>query len=208
MRVLFCGESFPEARKRLLKQSCAANYDIAACHRSELASAIKDADVAIPLMSRMDAALIQSGHLRLIQQWGAGLEGVDIEAAHGKGVRVANVPASGNNADSVAEHIVMLILALLRDIPKCQDHVRRGLLGIPMGTMLAGRTVCLYGLGIDRARHRDTAASLRRAAHRNHARGSRRKGCRVRARRNLFASGSRFGISANGHSGDLFKDDA
>jgi phosphoglycerate dehydrogenase-like enzyme len=147
MRVLFCGESFPEARKRLLKQPSAAEYEIAACRRDELSSAIRDADVAIPLMSRIDAAMIQSGHLRLIQQWGAGLEGVDLEAARAKGVCVANVPASGNNADSVAEHVVLLILALLRDIPKCQDHVRQGVLGIPMGTMLAGRTVCLYGLG-------------------------------------------------------------
>lgn len=147
MRVLFCGETFPEARRRLLKQPSAAEYEIVTCHRSELASAIEDADVAIPLMSRVDAAMIQSSRLRLIQQWGAGLEGVNLEAAREKGVRVANVPASGNNADSVAEHVVMLILALLRDLPKCQHHVRQGLLGIPLGTMLAGRTICLYGLG-------------------------------------------------------------
>jgi len=147
MRVLFCAETFPEARKRLVKQPSAADYDIVACQRSELASAIRDADVAIPLMSRIDAAMIHSGRLRLIQQWGAGLEGVDLEAARAKGVRVANVPASGNNADSVAELVVMLILALLRDLPKCQASVREGLLGIPIGTMLAGRTVSLYGLG-------------------------------------------------------------
>src|ERR1700753_1671834 len=114
MRVLFCGETFPEARKRLLKQPCASNYEIPACHRTELASAIRDADVAIPLMSRIDATLIQSGRLQLIQQWGAGLEGVDLDAARAKGVRVTNVPASGHNADSVAEHVVMLILTLLR----------------------------------------------------------------------------------------------
>jgi len=147
MRVLFCGETFPEAHKRLLKQPDAAKYNIVACHRSELVSAIQTADVAIPLMSRIDASLIQSGHLRLIQQWGAGLEGVDLEAARAKGVRVANVPASGNNADSVAEHVVMLILALLRKLPECGVNVRAGLLGVPMGMMLAGRTVCLYGLG-------------------------------------------------------------
>jgi phosphoglycerate dehydrogenase-like enzyme len=147
MRVLFCGETFPEARKRLLKRLPAPDYDIAACHRSELGSAIRDADVAIPLMSRIDSAMIHSGRLRLIQQWGAGLEGVDLEAARAKGVRVANVPASGNNADSVAEHVVMLILTLLRKLPECGANVRTGLLGIPMGTMLAGRTVCLYGLG-------------------------------------------------------------
>ncbi len=147
MRVLFCGETFPEAHKCLLKQPSSANYEIVACHRNELASTIHTADVAIPLMSRIDAAMIHSGRLRLIQQWGAGLEGVDLEAAHTKGVRVANVPASGNNADSVAEHVVMLILALLRKLPECGASVKSGLLGVPMGAMLAGRTICLYGLG-------------------------------------------------------------
>jgi phosphoglycerate dehydrogenase-like enzyme len=112
-----------------------------------LNSEVPHADVVVPLMSRIDAALMDAGNFRLVQQWGAGLEGVDGEAARERGIRVANVPASGNNADSVAEHIVLLTIALLRDLPKCQSHVSAGLLGIPLGKMLAGRTVCLYGLG-------------------------------------------------------------
>ncbi len=115
--------------------------------RADLRTAVQRADVVIPLMSRVDAELMDAGRFRLIQQWGAGLEGVDTEAARERGIRVANVPASGKNADSVAEHIVLLTLALLRDLPKCQAHVRAGLLGIPLGKMLAGRTVCLWGLG-------------------------------------------------------------
>jgi phosphoglycerate dehydrogenase-like enzyme len=131
-----------------LKESAGADRDeIVACHHTTLRAAVEDADVIIPLMSRIDAALIDAGRFRLVQQWGAGLEGVDLDAARRKGIRVANVPASGNNADSVAEHVVLLIIALLRDLPQCQANVREGLLGIPLGKMLAGRTVCLYGLG-------------------------------------------------------------
>jgi phosphoglycerate dehydrogenase-like enzyme len=112
-----------------------------------LRAAVENADVVIPLMTPIDAALMDAGRFRLVHQWGAGLEGVDLEAARQRNIRVANVPASGNNADSVAEHSVLLTIALLRDLPKCQAHVREGLLGIPIGKMLAGRTVCLYGLG-------------------------------------------------------------
>jgi phosphoglycerate dehydrogenase-like enzyme len=86
-------------------------------------------------------------HVRLIQQWGSGLEGVDLEAARVRGIPVASVPASGSNADSVAEHAVLLILSLLRQFPNAQASVRAGILGAPLGRMLAGRTVCLYGLG-------------------------------------------------------------
>lgn len=42
---------------------------------------------------------------------------------------------------------MLLILSLLRDLPKAQAKVRAGGLGAPLGKMLAGRTVCLYGLG-------------------------------------------------------------
>jgi phosphoglycerate dehydrogenase-like enzyme len=42
---------------------------------------------------------------------------------------------------------MLLILSLLRDLPKAQANVRSGWLGAPLGKMLAGRTVCLYGLG-------------------------------------------------------------
>jgi phosphoglycerate dehydrogenase-like enzyme len=98
-------------------------------------------------MQRIGKDAIEKGSFRLVQQWGAGLEGVDIEAARRKGVFVSNVPASGGNAESVAEHAMLLILALLRDLPKTQANVRAGVLGSPTGKMLAGRTVCLYGLG-------------------------------------------------------------
>ena len=63
------------------------------------------------------------------------------------GISVANVPANGGNAESVAEHVILLTLALLRDLPTAQINVRKGILGSPTGKMLAGRTVCLYGLG-------------------------------------------------------------
>jgi phosphoglycerate dehydrogenase-like enzyme len=40
-----------------------------------------------------------------------------------------------------------LILALLRRLPEALANARSGVLGTPVGLMLAGRTVCLYGLG-------------------------------------------------------------
>jgi len=151
MRILFCGESFPEAlrhlEKHLEQRAPSHGHEIVACHRTTLRAAVENVDVVIPLMSRVDAALMDAGRFRLVHQWGAGLEGVDLEAARQRDIRVANVPASGNNADSVAEHAVLLTIALLRDLARCQANVREGLLGIPIGKMLAGRTVCLYGLG-------------------------------------------------------------
>ena len=64
-------------------------------------------DVVIPRMQRVGRPEMEAGNFRLVQQWGAGLEGVDLEAAREKGISVANVPANGGNAESVAEHVIL-----------------------------------------------------------------------------------------------------
>jgi phosphoglycerate dehydrogenase-like enzyme len=108
---------------------------------------ITDVDVLVPMMFRIDAAVMDAIRPRLIQQVGSGLEGVDLAAALARHIPVAALPASGSNADSVAEHALLLILALLRELPLAQASIRAGLLGTPIGRMLAGRTACLWGLG-------------------------------------------------------------
>ena len=104
-------------------------------------------DVLVPMMFKIDAPVMDALRPRLIQQVGSGLEGVDLAAARQRQIPVAALPASGSNAESVAEHVLMLMLALLRELPLAQSNVRAQVLGAPQGRMLAGRTVCLWGLG-------------------------------------------------------------
>jgi phosphoglycerate dehydrogenase-like enzyme len=147
MRILFCGEAFPAARPRLERRVRPNEDELVVCHADAIGASLDGVDMVIPFMCRIDSALMDRGRFRLVQQWGAGLEGVDLIAAKQRGIRVANVPATGNNADSVAELAVFLMIALLRNWPAAQANVRAGGLGFPIGRMLAGCTVCLYGLG-------------------------------------------------------------
>ena len=147
MRILFCGNGFPASHSLLKERLRASEDEIAVCNGANLRESLSQADVVIPMMTVLDEARMEAGNFRLVQQWGSGLEGVDLHAARSRGIWVANVPASGNNADSVAEHALLLTLALLRQLPAAQANVRQGALGAPLGRMLAGRTVCLYGLG-------------------------------------------------------------
>ena len=146
MRILFCGNTFPDSRE-LLRQRLSSHYgdEILFCSGEDIRSMLKEVDVVIPLMQRIDRDLTQVGTFGLIQQWGAGVEGIDLEAARARSIWVSNVPAYGGEA--VAELTILLILSLLRDLPLAMRNVRSGLLGAPLGNMLAGRTVCLYGLG-------------------------------------------------------------
>jgi len=148
MRILFCGNTFPDAPEYLRRHLPAeCNDELVVSADANVLSQLTGVDVVIPKMQRIGSREIEAGRFRLIQQWGAGLEGIDLQAAQRKGIYVSNVPATGGNAESVAEHAMLLILSLLRDLPQAQGNVRMGMLGAPLGKMLAGRTVCLYGLG-------------------------------------------------------------
>ena len=114
MRILLCGDSFPASHSLLKERLRASEDEIVVCKGANLREAFSKADVVIPMTTIMDETRMGSGSFRLIRQWGAGLEGVDLHAVRSRGFWVANVPASGNNADSVAEHVLLLTLALLR----------------------------------------------------------------------------------------------
>jgi phosphoglycerate dehydrogenase-like enzyme len=145
MRILFGGETFPSARTMIADRLRSDEFDV--WRDRNVIPAMTDVDVLVPMMFKIDAAAMDAIRPKLIQQVGSGLEGVDLAAARARHIPVAALPASGSNAESVAEHVLMLILALLRELPLAQANIRAGVLGSPQGRMLAGRTVCLWGLG-------------------------------------------------------------
>ncbi|WP_028671049.1 2-hydroxyacid dehydrogenase [Saccharospirillum impatiens] len=106
-------------------------------------------EVVIPTMSRIDARLLQTAdRLQLIQQIGAGLEGVDLDAAKQQGIAVANVPTDvSGNADSVAEMVIYFMLALMRRTAEHTEQRHRMQLGVPVGRSLMGATVGIVGFG-------------------------------------------------------------
>jgi phosphoglycerate dehydrogenase-like enzyme len=144
---MFCGSAFPSSRQLLRARLHPGQDEVCEWSGDGVETIPAPVDVIIPLMFRIDAAIMDASGVRLIHQYGFGLEGVDLAAARSRNIYVASVPTSGGNAGSVAEHAIFLVLSLLRQAPVAQSSVRSGLLGTPIGRMLAGNTVCLYGLG-------------------------------------------------------------
>jgi D-3-phosphoglycerate dehydrogenase len=62
--------------------------------------------------------------LKLIACFGAGYEAVDLDAAGARGIHVTCAP--GANTDTVADHAIGLMLAVMRDIPGRNTAVRNG----------------------------------------------------------------------------------
>ena len=88
--------------------------------------------------------------LRAAIRHGAGLDMIPLKEATAAGVLVANVP--GANAQTVAEHVFMVALALLRQFPRMDRDLRNsGWLAARMlsysGEELGGRRMGIVGMG-------------------------------------------------------------
>jgi phosphoglycerate dehydrogenase-like enzyme len=117
----------------------------------EFIQAAGDAEYYLGLARRMGGEFFRSApNLKLVQLLSAGYDHVDVEAA-----RKANVPVSNNggaNALAVAEHTIMLILAVLKRVVQFHNSVAAGKwrVGNPADVRvyeLANRTLGIVGLG-------------------------------------------------------------
>ena len=106
-------------------------------------------DILIPTMAEISASVIKTAdQLRLIQQCGSGIEGVDLEAARNNNIQVANVPTEfSGNADSVAELGIFLMIGLARNYHQMNLSLKNQKMGQPQGMALSGKTVGIVGIG-------------------------------------------------------------
>jgi len=91
--------------------------------------------------------LERAGELKVVAKHGAGLDNVDVEAATEHGVVVCNTPDV--NAPSVAEHAVVLALAVRKRLRVADADVRSGTWDRTkyIAPELAGDTMGLFGCG-------------------------------------------------------------
>ncbi|MEE2983842.1 MAG: 2-hydroxyacid dehydrogenase [Pseudomonadota bacterium] len=118
------------------------------CDRTEVVEVSKDTDVFIPTVAPIPAEAFLAPRLTLVQQYGVGLDSVDIPAATRAGVLVANIPSVGTgNAESVAEFAIAHMLMLSRHIPTAFEQFREKRVGSPLGGCLWQSTVVILGYG-------------------------------------------------------------
>jgi phosphoglycerate dehydrogenase-like enzyme len=117
----------------------------------EFYAAAADAEYFLGLARTMGTEFFRSApKLKLVQLLSAGYDRVDIEAARKAGVPVAN--NGGANAIAVAEHTILLMLAVLKQLVRFHLDVVAGRWRPPASSEspvyeLSGRTVGIVGLG-------------------------------------------------------------
>ena len=94
-----------------------------------------------------DAQYKAASKLQIIQTLSAGFEHIDLEKAKQRNVYVAN--NNGANAESVAEHVLMMILALYRQLLFHHNSVTKGTWTCLKykNRGLSGKTLGIFGLG-------------------------------------------------------------
>ncbi len=149
MRLLFGRERFTAELSWTSIGSLLPGWDIRSCHPAAVASHLDGVDAICPFGARIDAAVLAGGSFGLVQQFGVGLEKIDVETATRLGVWVSRIPGgAGGNADSVAELAILHLLALTRRLDDARATLAAGHWEQrPTGGSLAGATVLIVGLG-------------------------------------------------------------
>lgn len=100
------------------------NHDDSPLDRTALAKAMAEAEVLVPcLTDHIDADLIAEAgpQLKLIAQFGNGVDNIDVAAAHARGVMVTNTP--NVLTEDTADMTLALILAAPRRIVEGATHL-------------------------------------------------------------------------------------
>ena len=122
--------------------------------KQQIIEAARDAEAIICNKAIIDREIMERcKRLRYVGLFATGYNNVDLSAADGLGISVANVP--GYSTDSVAQHTFALILALATSLPAYNDSVKSGVwcksaaftyLTEPM-TEIRGKTLGILGFG-------------------------------------------------------------
>lgn len=121
--------------------------------REALISAMQRADVLVPTVSdAIDGGMLAgaSERLKLIANYGAGVDHIDVATARQRGIHVSNTP--GVLTDDTADMTLALILAVTRRIPEGLAMMQSGTWTgwsptALMGGRVAGRRLGILGMG-------------------------------------------------------------
>lgn len=125
------------------------NLDDKAMSQAELAEVMRVADVIVPTVTdRIDAALIEQAgpQLKLIANFGTGVDHIDIGLATQRGITVTNAP--GVLTDDTADMTMALILAVARRVVEGAHIIPGGQWAGWSPTWMLGRRITGKRLGI------------------------------------------------------------
>ncbi|SIP91925.1 D-3-phosphoglycerate dehydrogenase [Chryseobacterium sp. RU37D] len=148
MKILLLDKNHPLITEQLLAKNFILEEDFTSSY-NEVCNKIGNYD-GIIIRSRipLDKNFLEKGkNLKFIARVGAGMENIDTSVAERLGIQLINSPEG--NRDSVAEHVVGMLLILMNRLFIASQEVKNGiwLREENRGDELLGKTVGLIGYG-------------------------------------------------------------
>lgn len=146
VRVLICDDV--EVEKLALGPSVDFDYR-PTISKAELLKSVGEYEaLVVRSRTKVDREVIDKAvRLKLIARPGTGLDNIDVDYAESKGVKVVNSPES--LVEAVSEHVVLLMLALSRNLVVADLGVKAGKWekNALVGRELKGKALGIVGLG-------------------------------------------------------------
>jgi phosphoglycerate dehydrogenase-like enzyme len=136
------------AYKRFIEQTPVTYYDTLPGNEDTLIDRIRDFEVVVNIRSscKFTSRVFDAcPRMKMLSIWGTGTDNIDLAAAEQHGVTVTNTP--GVSAISIAEHTLMLLLAVARRVVALHNAVAAGEWPRGQSIQLNGKTVGVIGLG-------------------------------------------------------------
>jgi len=148
MKILVLDKNHPLITEQLLAKNFILEEDFTSSY-DEVCHKVENYD-GIIIRSRipLDKNFLEKGkNLKFIARVGAGMENIDIPVAQQLGIQLINSPEG--NRDSVAEHVIGMLLILMNRLFIASQEVKNGIWKREenRGDELLGKTVGLIGYG-------------------------------------------------------------
>ncbi|UTX47042.1 2-hydroxyacid dehydrogenase [Chryseobacterium sp. MA9] len=148
MKILLLDKNHPLITEQLIAKNFILEEDFTSSY-DEVCDKIGNYD-GIIIRSRipLDQNFLEKGkNLKFIARVGAGMENIDIPVAEKLGIQLINSPEG--NRDSVAEHVVGMLLVIMNRLFIASQEVKNGIWKREenRGDELLGKTVGLIGYG-------------------------------------------------------------
>ncbi|WP_353148307.1 2-hydroxyacid dehydrogenase [Chryseobacterium sp.] len=148
MKILLLDKNHPLITNQLLARNFILEEDFTSSY-DEICDKIQNYD-GIIIRSRipLDKNFLERGkNLKFIARVGAGMENIDIPVAEKLGIQLINSPEG--NRDSVAEHVVGMLLVIMHRLFIASREVKNGIWKREenRGDELLGKTIGLIGYG-------------------------------------------------------------
>ena len=147
MKVVFWGREF--LRLKDIIGGAFSGHDFTIADPETGGESLRSAEMLVVRPMKVgDEFLSGAPALRLVQQWGAGAEGIDLNACSGRGIFACNVPSLGTgNAEGVAEIAFLHMLLLAKRFFRAREKLLEGKVYTPPGIALWKKKGCVLGLG-------------------------------------------------------------